>query len=131
VEEGGIKMDRDLITEYIRGAFLYATETLKSLVLLSSLSFVLLLAATLHFTSINMFTIAGKLILPACIFFGAAILVSASLGLSYLSQVCFLQCERMLKFGYFFQWIAILTTFSVFGICIWAMLLTFNVIVVI
>jgi hypothetical protein len=133
VEKGGIKMDRDLIAEYIRGAFLYATETLKSLVLLSALSYVLLLAATLCFFDNGMFVIAKKLMLPACVFFGAAILAIASFGLSYLSQMLFIQYLGLgvSKIGVIFQCIAILTTFSAFGICIWAMFLTFKVIVVI
>jgi hypothetical protein len=122
-------MEQDkLIAEYVRGAFLYATEALRSLIYLSGGASAALFMVIAYLTANGFFAIGGKLILPAGIFFASAIIGSATFGLSYLAQICFIQFGAS-KSAESLQGVAVSLTVVAFGGCVGAMVLAYRVIV--
>lgn len=107
-----------LMAEYVKGAFMYASAAMRSLVLLSGGA-----SALLFVSAMSRF--APAFALAAWLFFFAALLGSGALGFSYLSQAFFIQLEDE-RCGTAFQGMAVVTAVTAFGAALWASVLAYR-----
>jgi hypothetical protein len=111
------------------GLFMYATEALKSLILINAGSAAALLALIGHLVTMGQKTMANALALPLCIFLASAIMSSAAFSFSYLSQaltnlaytyVIVSDIEKYNKksaWGQRWQFLAIIAAIGAFLVC--------------
>jgi hypothetical protein len=112
------------------GLFMYATEAMKSLILINAGSAAALLALIGHLVTSEQKTMANAIAFPLCIFLVSAIMSSAAFGFSYLSQMMvnlaytyIIVSEDVKKYnsvsawGRFWQKLAMAATMIAFGIC--------------
>jgi hypothetical protein len=114
------------------GLFMYATEAMKSLILINAGSAAALLVLIGHLVTMGQKTMANAIALPLCIFLVSAIMSAAAFSFSYLSQamtnsanlyiIVFKDIKKYnsaAAWGRFWQLIAMVFTLGAFCACFW------------
>ena len=98
------QIDRDFVLSFIpsatSGLFLYASETVKALILVNAGAAAALLALIGHLVTTGNKSMTQALALPLCAFPVSSLLVCAGMGFSYLSQ---LKANEVYMLLYFYK----------------------------